>query len=99
MSFVSIYPIHTTDSYTRFIYPILYVMQTLNLLRILGDLETTGLILHEIGHEFGNHTEHGYDEALTGTAGRMVFQNSFARLACAAALAWRAYLEDIWRIY
>lgn len=31
-------------------------------------LETTSLILHELGHEFGNHTEHAYHEALTKMA-------------------------------
>jgi hypothetical protein len=31
-------------------------------------LKTTNLILHEIGHEFGHHTEHRYHEALTRMA-------------------------------
>jgi hypothetical protein len=35
-------------------------------------LKTTDLILHEIGHEFGNHTEHNYHEALTRMAQELV---------------------------
>jgi hypothetical protein len=35
-------------------------------------LKTTNLILHEIGHEFGNHTEHSYHEALTRMAQELV---------------------------
>jgi hypothetical protein len=35
-------------------------------------LTTTDLILHEIGHEFGNHTEHRYHEALTRMAQKLL---------------------------
>jgi hypothetical protein len=35
-------------------------------------LKTTNLILHEIGHEFGHHTEHRYHEALTRMAQELV---------------------------
>lgn len=35
-------------------------------------LKTTDLILHELGHEYGNHTEHAYHEALTRMAQQLV---------------------------
>lgn len=50
---------------------------TFNLSQLPNDffkdhLKTTGLILHEIGHEFGNHTEHSYHEALTRMAQELI---------------------------
>lgn len=35
-------------------------------------IETTSKILHELGHQFGNHTEHSYHEALTNMAQELI---------------------------
>jgi predicted RNA-binding Zn-ribbon protein involved in translation (DUF1610 family) len=40
---------------------------------VVGEyLKTTDLILHELGHEFGNHTESRYHESLTRMAQSLV---------------------------